>query len=64
MSAIYVLIMTCTVHTYGGYSNAGHFEHDYPTSESCHAAYQIARDQVAQVEGWSDPQGTCLRVSK
>lgn len=64
MNAIYILIMTWTVHTYGGYSNAAHFEHNYPNIEACHAAYGVARDQVNRTSEWAEPQGTCLKVGK
>jgi hypothetical protein len=64
VSAIYVLIMTWTVHTAGGYSNAGQYQHDYPNREACRAAYEVARDQVNRISGWAEPQGTCLKVSK
>ncbi|NIF51443.1 hypothetical protein [Burkholderia sp. Ax-1724] len=62
---IYTLIFTVTFYAYGNNHTIVHVEHDYPTREACHAAYDIASDQINRSEGAPRSiSGTCLKVKQ
>jgi len=63
----FTLIFTVILYTNTSYEKTPvHIEHDYPTLQACHQAYQIAREQFSG----GDPRlmveriaGTCLKTS-
>ena len=63
---MYTLIFTAVVVIYNVGPRIVHLEHDYPTEQSCQAAYKIVKTQIGpSTDSYiSSVNGTCLYVGE